>query len=205
MSTVIIAAIIGGAAAIIAAITGPIAFHIYIERQNQADLTRLTYGKEVAIQVSDGTHLMVDANNKGTLFGVSKEINAWNIFTIVKAEPSPNKPSKAINDGDEVRFKAKVIGEWKYVSVRLNEEQQLAVRSDKLEPDQIFIICATKQTKPGAFNYGSPFALRALANKKTATCNSRRDSGNNRLITIYDHIKWSETFVFVNPQAKSDH
>jgi hypothetical protein len=203
MSTVIIAAIITGAAAIIAAITGPIAFHIYRERLNRADLKRLTYEKEVAIQVSDGAYLEVVSNNLGTLVGGSPEIKALKIFTIVRADPSPNKPAKTINNGDKVRFKVMVNGEWKYVSLRLKEQQQLAARSAKLESDQIFIICTTKQTEPGAFHYGSPFALKA-PNDKMVTYNSRRDSRTKRLIAIYNHISWAETFVFVNPHAKSD-
>jgi hypothetical protein len=208
MSTVIIAAIITGAAAIIAAITGPIAFHIYIERLNRADLKRLTYGKEVAIQVSDGTYLKADANSDGTLVGGSQEIKAWNIFTIVKADPSSNKPTKkTISDGDKVGFKAKVKGKWKYVSVRLegNEQKQLEAKSAKLDSWQTFIICTTEKNEPGVFHYSSPFALKA-PNDNMVTYNSRRDSGTKRLIAIYDdHISWAETFVFVNPHARSDH
>ena len=204
MSTVIIAAIITGVAGIIAAILRPIVIHIYIDRQNRADLKRLTYGKEVAIRVSDGTYLKADANNDGTLVGGSKEINAWNIFTIVKADLSHNKPAKTIIDGDEIRFKVKLKGEWKYVSLRKSEQQPLKARLAEPGSWQTFTICTTTDNKPRVFHYDSTFALKA-ANGKMVTYNSRRDSGTNRLITIYDdHILRAETFVFVNPHAESN-
>ncbi len=205
MPPVIIAAIITGIAAIIAAITAPIAYHIYQQYLIRIDLTMLTYGKEVAIRVSDGTYLKVDANNDGTLVGGSNEIKAWNIFTIVEADPLPNKPAKIIKDGDKIGFKVTVQGEWKYVSVRLdsNEQKQLKAKSKNLESWQTFIICTTPKSDAGVFHYGSSFALKAH-NRNMVTYNPKDDDGKKRLLAIYGHILSSETFVFVNPHPKQD-
>lgn len=206
MSTQIIVAIIGGTSLIIAAIAGSLVTLFIQEYQNRTNLTKLTYGKEVAIQVSDGTYLKIDANNDGTLVGGSKEIKAWNIFTIVQVDPSPNKSAKTIKDGDKVGFKAKVKGEWKYVSVRLeeNEQKQLKARSLRLASWQTFIICTTAKSEPGVFHYGSTFALKAH-NGSIVTYDPKEDGGKKRLLATYGHILGSETFVFVNLHEKSDH
>jgi hypothetical protein len=203
--SVIIAAIIGAVAVIVAPLVGFLISKWKTEGPKflKAGYKQefITFGARVAIRTWNGKYVTSDLNNDNQLVGNVQSIEAWQIFEIVDPDdPNSHSLNRPIYYGGKVAFKA--INNNQFVGVDYGKQKELKSWVTDLAPWESFtLVCPPKGTTSGHGEpvlYGSPFALQALRNEYVR----QAIRGDGQLVADVTHIDVRETFIFVKPPGQ---